>query len=105
MSTLAERCVCVTALIVVLPTLAFIAFFLRIEAGYPILVNDQIVANGKQIGRALRFRTTGEGSALFRFVGRWLRNSSVDDLPAFWSITRGDIRLKDVFPLSSRARR
>jgi lipopolysaccharide/colanic/teichoic acid biosynthesis glycosyltransferase len=86
-----ERTVAFVLLISVLPGLILIGLILRANSDEPVLLEDQLVlADGTKL-EVHRFRTTGRGTAAFRTIGRFLRFACVDDFPALWDITRGQI--------------
>ena len=98
--SLVGRLVACLFLVVLLPALILIALFIQRVAGSPIIVADQSPSGeGPRIRRRYRFRTTGRGSSVFHTVGRFLRSYSIDELPALWSVARGDIGLRGFFRL------
>jgi lipopolysaccharide/colanic/teichoic acid biosynthesis glycosyltransferase len=66
----------------------------------PVVITDRMPTNDGRIIKSLRFRTTGAGTSAFHHVGRWLRKFGLDELPVLWSLARGDVRLRDIFPNS-----
>src|SRR5690242_13943747 len=94
-SPLVERAMGFLMVLLIWPTLLAIAFAIRVTAGGPILITDKVVRGGYVVGHSCRFRTTGAGSLVFRALGRALRKYSLDELPAFLSVARGEIRLNE----------
>ncbi|MCP5521471.1 MAG: sugar transferase [Verrucomicrobiales bacterium] len=80
-----------------MPIIALAGTSIGVLAGSPVLVEDIIEAGGGTFARRLRFRTTGQGLAAFRALGRFLRHFRVDELPALWSVVKGDLPLMDVW--------
>ncbi len=95
-----ERCVACVFLIVLLPALLLVALLIHQVAGPPVMVRDELPSSdGSSMRGCFRFRTTGPGPPLFHAAGRFLRAYSVDELPGFWSVAHGDIRLRDFLRL------
>src|SRR5262245_59313333 len=91
---LAERFFAVFVLFLVCPTIIFIALFILATADKPVFVVDEWMKDGRRI-RTHRFRTTGPGQPVFRTVGRFIRQYSFGEIPSFWNVACGDVRLKD----------
>src|SRR5690242_21795552 len=91
-----ERLVGLLCVIVFLPGLLLLALFLRTNSDDPVLLTDWFVGTSGRPVQSFRFRTTGRGTAAFRVVGRFLRTYSLDELPGFWAVARGQCGLLDV---------
>jgi lipopolysaccharide/colanic/teichoic acid biosynthesis glycosyltransferase len=90
------RLVGLLALVVFLPTLLLLAIFLRTNSDEPVLLTDLFVGRAGRPVRSYRFRTTGRGTSAFCVVGRFLRMYSMDELPGFLAIVRGQCGLLDI---------
>jgi hypothetical protein len=93
-----ERAVAGILFILSWPTIVVIYLILLPIAGDPAIITDSIPAENGAVRKSFRFRTTGPGEKIFHGFGRWLRKYGFDELPALWSVTRGDARLRDVLP-------
>jgi lipopolysaccharide/colanic/teichoic acid biosynthesis glycosyltransferase len=90
-----ERFLAAFLLFSCLPMLGLLAVFVHSTAGTPVFVTDEWIKEGRRL-RAHRFRTTGPGEPVFRSVGRVVRQLGWDDLPSFWNVACGEIRLRDI---------
>jgi lipopolysaccharide/colanic/teichoic acid biosynthesis glycosyltransferase len=91
-----ERVIALSMLVVLLPTLLLMTLFIQTNSDGPVFVADEMVAKDGRLSRCYQFRTTGRGTAAFRYVGRFLRSYSIDDLPGLWSVACGGLRLGDL---------
>jgi len=95
-----------------LPVLAVLAVLVRWRLGSPVLfVQERPGLNGRPF-RLLKFRTMvdaldASGAALpdadrLLPFGRWLRSTSLDELPGLWNVVRGEMSLVGPRPLLTR---
>jgi lipopolysaccharide/colanic/teichoic acid biosynthesis glycosyltransferase len=105
-----DRVVAAVALVVAAPIFALVAIGVRTALGTPVLfVQERAGLHGRPF-RLMKFRTMlpdsvmpggvpmPEAQRLTR-VGRWLRQSSADELPQLWNVLRGDMSLVGPRPL------
>ncbi|WP_084955818.1 sugar transferase [Thermoactinospora rubra] len=93
-------------LLAVSPLLALCALAVRLEGGPGVLFRQQRVGAGGRCFELLKFRTLAPADPLESAtrwtiaddrrigpVGRFLRKSSLDELPQLWNVLRGDMSL------------
>lgn len=103
-------------LIVLAPLLAILALIVRIDSPGPALYRRRVLGRGGRSFDALKLRTMIcdqealfatrpelaarlrteyklEGDPRVTRSGRWLRRSSLDELPQLWNVLRGDMSL------------
>jgi sugar transferase EpsL len=97
------------ALVVLAPVIAVVAGATRVALGSPVLFQQRRPGlHGKPFGM-LKFRTMTDargpdgkllpdGDRLTRF-GKWLRSTSLDELPELWNVVRGDMSIVGPRPL------
>lgn len=104
-----DMAVALPALIILSPVLLIVALLVRTRLGTPVLFRQQRPGlNGKPFN-LVKFRTMtdardGDGQLLPDSVrltpfGRFLRSSSLDELPELWNVLRGDMSLVGPRPL------
>ncbi|MFI7217174.1 sugar transferase [Micromonospora maritima] len=105
--------VALTALLVTAPILAAVAVAVLIGLGRPVLFRQRRIGRYGREFTILKFRSMAGGSGAFSpgddqarltRLGRWLRATSLDELPSLWNILRGDMSLVGPrpFPTSYR---
>jgi exopolysaccharide biosynthesis polyprenyl glycosylphosphotransferase len=104
-----------TALVVTLPLWAAIAVAIRLSSRGPVFFNQERVTKGGRVFLMHKFRTMRVGvhspvdttAPFFKLqsdprltpVGRVLRRLSLDELPQFWNVLKGDMSLVGPRPL------
>ncbi len=96
-------------LLVLSPLFAIIALVIRRRMGSPVLFRKNRPGRHGQLFELLKFRTMTEavdlsGDALpdadrMTDFGKWLRSTSLDELPELWNVLRGDMSLAGPRPL------
>ena len=88
-----------------LPLLAVAAIGVKMAMGSPVLFRQERIGRGDRPFTILKLRTMrmGEGTDAERLTpfGRFLRKTSLDELPQFFNVLRGDMSLVGPRPLPS----
>jgi lipopolysaccharide/colanic/teichoic acid biosynthesis glycosyltransferase len=100
---LLDVAVAAAALVALSPVLAVVAVVVRVSLGSPVLFRQQRPGLNGEPFELMKFRTmrdgTGSDEERLTAVGRWLRATSLDELPELVNIVRGDMSLVGPRPL------
>jgi lipopolysaccharide/colanic/teichoic acid biosynthesis glycosyltransferase len=98
-----------SALILLSPLILVIALLVRLKLGSPILFRQERPGLKGQAFTLIKFRTMLDAcdesgalrpdSARLTDFGRWLRSTSLDELPELWNVVRGEMSLVGPRPL------
>ncbi|MEV0131915.1 sugar transferase [Dactylosporangium sp. NPDC050688] len=99
------------AAVVLAPVIAATAVFVRCTMGAPVLFRQERTGLHGQPFTFVKFRTMrpaaapgfdpGSDAGRLTAAGRFLRSTSLDELPALWNVLRGDMSLVGPRPLPS----
>lgn len=91
------------ALVIAAPLFATIALAIRRTMGSPVLFRQPRPGRDGELFTLIKFRTMhdGDGTDADRLtrLGRFLRSTSLDELPELWNVLRGDMSLVGPRPL------
>lgn len=101
-----DVCLSAVGLLLTAPGLALVALVVLVVHGRPVLFRQPRPGRGGEVFDILKFRTmrlpdeehVTDGQRLTR-LGRFLRTSSLDELPSLWNVMRGDMSLVGPRPL------
>lgn len=111
MKRLIDLAVSSAALLVSAPLQGVIAFLIRQKLGSPVLFRQQRPGKDEELFQLIKFRTMLAPDASAGLItdaermtslGRFLRSTSLDELPTLWNVIRGDMSLVGPRPLLVR---
>jgi len=104
-----DLAVALLALVLLLPLLAAVAVLIRVKLGTPVFFQQTRPGQHGRSFRMLKFRTMRdaydeEGKLLpdqerLTLFGRFLRSTSLDELPELWNVLKGEMSLVGPRPL------
>jgi sugar transferase EpsL len=109
MKRLFDLTVALSALVLFAPALLLLALLERLKLGAPVLFSQQRPGLHGRIFTIWKFRTMTDArgsdgrlkpdAERLTALGRWLRSTSLDELPELWNVVRGDMSLVGPRPL------
>ena len=106
---LIERIIVLAIIILLSPILLFLAVLVRLNMGSPVLFKQKRPGKGGNIFIMFKYRTMLEITNLdvnlnkdedrITRLGKFLRSTSLDELPTLWNVLKGDMSLVGPRPL------
>ncbi len=97
---------CVVAMIILIPVWFIVAIAIKCDSKGPVLFAQERRTKNGRVFKMYKFRSMvvnaeSMGAGLFNFkddprvtkVGRFLRNTSIDELPQLWNVIKGDLSI------------
>jgi lipopolysaccharide/colanic/teichoic acid biosynthesis glycosyltransferase len=98
-----------SALIVLSPVLLAVALLVRVRLGSPVLFRQVRPGLNERLFEMIKFRSMRDAlghdgwplpdAERLTPLGRWLRSTSLDELPELWNVLKGDMSLVGPRPL------
>lgn len=89
--------------LVLSPLLIYLYFRVRQKLGSPVFFKQVRIGKNEKPFTLIKFRTmkdgTGDDASRMTDFGRWLRATSMDELPELWNILKGEMSLVGPRPL------
>lgn len=106
MKRLLDLSIAIGGLIVLGPVMAAVALLIMLEDGRPVLFTQPRVGRGNRFFRMYKFRSmrieasdaagmrsTNRDDDRITRIGRWIRRTSIDELPQLYNVLRGDMSI------------
>jgi sugar transferase EpsL len=101
-----DVCLSTLGLLVLSPFLAIVAVLVRVAMGRPVFFVQQRPGLSNQPFGLVKFRTMRQGAGTdaerLTRLGRFLRRTSLDELPELWNVFKGDMSLVGPRPLFTK---
>jgi lipopolysaccharide/colanic/teichoic acid biosynthesis glycosyltransferase len=96
LSRIVDLVVAALGLVLVGPVIGGVSLLVYLSSPGPIVVRDRLPQAGRSDALILTFRTVYSGSTKLTPVGRFLRQTSLEWLPALVSVLTGDMTFRQL---------